>query len=62
MSTAPESKPALPEDVLIEAGKAQLVMFEALSHLTAAVIQLERLAMACARGLDASAKRKGPTS
>jgi len=62
MSTAPESKPALPEDVLIEAGKAQLVMFEALSHLTAAVIQLERLAMACARGLDSTTSRKGSTS
>jgi hypothetical protein len=56
MST-PESKP-LPEDVAIEAGKAQLVVFEALAELTGAVVRLERIAMAVARGLDATAKRR----
>jgi hypothetical protein len=57
--SAADSKPSLPEDVAIEAGKAQLVMLEALSNLTAAVIQIERIAMAVARRLDASAKLKG---
>lgn len=57
MST-PESKPALPEDVCIEAGKASLVMFEALSELTGAIVRLERIAMAIARGLDATTRPK----
>jgi hypothetical protein len=55
MSTAPESKPALPEDVIIEAGQAQLVVFEALAELTGAVVRLERIVMGVARGLDATA-------
>jgi hypothetical protein len=58
MSTAPESKPALPEDVAIEAGKAQIVVFEALAELTGAVVRLERIVMAVARGLDATTRAK----
>ncbi|MGA2451514.1 MAG: hypothetical protein ABTD50_22895 [Polyangiaceae bacterium] len=59
---SPESSPVLPEDVLIEAGQAERVMFAALANLTAAVIQLERVSMAIARGLDATAaNRKEPT-
>ena len=54
--SAPESKPALPEDVAIESGKAELVVFEALAELTGAVVRLERIAMAVARGLDATTK------
>ena len=57
MSAAPESKP-LPEDIAIEAGKASLVMFAALANLTAAVIQIERVSMAIARGLDATTRPK----
>ena len=57
MSATPESKP-LPEDVAIEAGKASLVMFEALSELTGAIVRLERIAMAIARGLDATTRPK----
>ena len=51
-----------PRDVPIEAGKAQLVVFEALANLTAAVVQIERVAMAVARGLDAGAKARGAQS
>lgn len=56
--TAALSTPALPEDVAIPAGKAEFVVFEALAELTGAVVRLERIAMAVARGLDATAKSR----
>ncbi|MGA2450823.1 MAG: hypothetical protein ABTD50_19335 [Polyangiaceae bacterium] len=58
--SAPESKPELPEDVAIEAGKAQLVVFEALSELTGAVVRLERIVLAVARRLDETSKTREP--
>jgi hypothetical protein len=53
-------RPTLPEDACIEAGQAERVMFAALANLTAAVIQIERVSMAIARGLDATAKTREP--
>lgn len=46
----PESKPALPEDVAIEAGKAQLIVFEAAADVAGAIVRLERIVMSPARG------------
>jgi hypothetical protein len=43
---------------LIEMGRAQLVVFEALADLTGAVVRLEAVVMAVARGLDATAKAR----
>jgi hypothetical protein len=48
--------PAPPE---VHAGNAQQTMLAALANLTAAVIALERVAMAVARALDETASR-GP--
>ena len=46
----------LPDDVLIEPGKASLVLFEALAELTGAMVRLERISMTIARRLDAAEK------
>jgi hypothetical protein len=51
-------RPVLPEDIAIEAGKAQLVLFEALAELATAMVRLERVSMTIARRLDAAEKSK----
>jgi hypothetical protein len=55
--SAHASKHKASEDVLIEVGRAQLVAMEALADLAGAVVRLEGIVMAIARGLDATAKK-----
>jgi len=57
VSATPSKRPPA-DEVLIEMGRAQLVVFEALADLTGAVVRLEAVVMAVARGLDATAKAR----
>jgi hypothetical protein len=44
-----------PHDLPIESGKAQITVFAAMADLTAAVLMIERVSMACPRALDVTA-------
>jgi hypothetical protein len=54
----PTTAPVLPDvsELPIHAGDAALTMLAALANLTAAVVAVERVAMALARAVDATAK------
>jgi hypothetical protein len=56
------SEPAINVDeaellTVIPRGSAQLILSQALDHLTAAYVRLEAVAMACARAADGEALR-----
>jgi hypothetical protein len=62
--SGPRTSPELPRDIVelpIRAGEASLTVVAAMSNLVAAIVAVEKVAMACARALDATATKEPTT-